>query len=119
MTTPEASRFDRLLARLAKRYSSEVTILWWDRTEGAADEHGDPAITYTTSTITAIVGESTRQLLQAEAGVIEEYSRTVYVSRSETIEELDKVTLDGEEYIVGVVETKRPYKTFIARRRIQ
>jgi len=119
MSTPEASRFDRLLARLTKRYSSEVTILWWDRSEGAADEHGDPTITYTSSTITAIIGDSTRQLLQTEQGVIEEYSRQLFVSHSSSIQELDKVTLDSEEYIVGVVETKRPYKVFLARRRIQ
>ena len=105
----------------AQKYKSYLTmhgvsITRMARVEGAAKADGNPAITYTSSTIKCQLYRPTETLIQMEGGVLPEESRIVNIAVDQAMEELDEIIVDGITYVVGPVETRVTHRRFRAKR---
>lgn len=112
-TLLSATRFDQWLAQ------SGTTLTRKALSEGIASDYGDPSRTWTESTFKAFVARGRQQMIQAPEGIVFAETRRIYFSRSQALNERDKVVIDGLEWKVGPVITFDACKQAEVRRIIQ
>ena len=105
----------------AQKYKSYLimrnyTITLRTRTEGAVDDLGHKAETFTNSTIYASVHQDRNSLVQRDEGIAAEVTEIIHMAADTTINELDHVIVEGIEYICEVPDIRFTYKAVRVRR---
>ncbi len=92
------------------------TITLRTRTEGAVDNQGHKAESFTNSTIYASVHQDHNSLVQRDEGIAAEVTQIIHVAADTTISELDHVIIESIEYVCEVPEVRLSYKAVRVRR---
>jgi len=109
---PAALRFERWVKKKGTQFTLQA------RSEGAVDQYGDPAITYTPSTVYGFIHVRGRELIQTSEGLFSEETLVVDIPLTQTINAQDKITVGSADYEVGPVQALGTHKRFEARRMV-